>query len=631
MEKLLALLKDKEKMKHYILYIVFGVLTTVVDFVTFYLLTKFAPSINENISNAIGIFVSIVFAYFTNRKYVFKSNEKNLIKEFAKFFLSRMASTLFNVIAFWILTTYTTISNMLAKLIISVVVVILNYIISKFYVFKEKTEKKNKEENVKEKSIKKNFFVILFFILIFTFSYFGMRYFPTVDDNNQLGVYHLRSDNIYENVINHYKSYDVRPFAFLTDAYIFSWFWDNMYALMAIMVVLHILNVYLLYKICEKIDIKLNIFFLITFSLSPILIEAVYWISASTRIVLSLFLILLSIYLLLLSFDEENKSKKLIEFIGAIIINFISVGFYEQTIALNLFLFIFVLICIKKYKYIFIPALSTTWIGIYYAYFMALGKTQERGTLHLSSIFSNILNSGRLIIKKYLGIVYHTAINLLEGFKTALENPIALSALIILLGVIIYYMLKKCDSTVDKSKRKILFGIMIFIVPFLPFFVLDVNIISDRNLYLSFIGICIILEVIFDAILKNAKKTKLVFVVVILILSVFSNIDKVNNYKKVSELDDYATNNLINAIDEKVIDEKKTISINYNVEDLEKARNTTRHVTSALEVDWGMQGKIQVLRNKVGIGKIFINTNQDDADCTVYFNNKFEVDKVIYK
>ena len=155
MEKLLALLKDKEKMKHYILYIVFGVLTTAVDFVTFYLLTKFAPSINENISNAIGIFVSIVFAYFTNRKYVFKSNEKNLIKEFAKFFLSRMASTLFNVIAFWILTTYTTISNMLAKLIISVVVVILNYIISKFYVFKEKTEKKNKEEKVKEKSIKK--------------------------------------------------------------------------------------------------------------------------------------------------------------------------------------------------------------------------------------------------------------------------------------------------------------------------------------------------------------------------------------------------------------------------------------------------------------------------------------------
>lgn len=137
MDKLFALLKDKEKMQHYITYIVFGVLTTVVDFVTFYLLDKFVPRLDDGIANAFAIFVAIVFAYFTNREYVFKSNRKNKLKEFVDFFASRMASSAFNIIAFSLLTTFTEINNLIIKGMISVVVIILNYILSKVFVFKE--------------------------------------------------------------------------------------------------------------------------------------------------------------------------------------------------------------------------------------------------------------------------------------------------------------------------------------------------------------------------------------------------------------------------------------------------------------------------------------------------------------
>lgn len=142
MEKLIKLLNDKEKMKHYIVYIVFGVLATVVDFSTFYILDKFIPILNENISNAVAIFVATVFAYFTNREYVFKSNENNKMKEFFKFFLGRMFSTVFNIVAFWIMTTFTTIDELIIKAGISVVVVILNYIISKLFVFKKEGSNK---------------------------------------------------------------------------------------------------------------------------------------------------------------------------------------------------------------------------------------------------------------------------------------------------------------------------------------------------------------------------------------------------------------------------------------------------------------------------------------------------------
>lgn len=137
MEKLISLLKDKDKMKHYLLYLVFGILTTIVDFTVLYLLSILVPILNENISNSIAVFASIIFAYFTNRKYVFKSKEINKFKEFTNFLISRMFSSLFNIVMFWIMTTFTPINKFLVKAIISVVVIILNYIFSKLFVFKQ--------------------------------------------------------------------------------------------------------------------------------------------------------------------------------------------------------------------------------------------------------------------------------------------------------------------------------------------------------------------------------------------------------------------------------------------------------------------------------------------------------------
>ena len=137
MEKLISLLKNKDKMKHYLLYLLFGILTTIVDFTVLYLLSTLVPVLNESISNSIAVFTSIIFAYFTNRKYVFKSKESNKFKEFTNFLISRMFSSLFNIVMFWIITTFTPINKFLVKAIISVVVIILNYIFSKLFVFKQ--------------------------------------------------------------------------------------------------------------------------------------------------------------------------------------------------------------------------------------------------------------------------------------------------------------------------------------------------------------------------------------------------------------------------------------------------------------------------------------------------------------
>lgn len=90
MERINKLIK-KVLTKEVILYIVFGVLTTVVNLVVFYLLTSFT-SLDENLSNIIAIITCVLFAYFTNRKFVFNSTAntfKEKFQEFYKFMLGR--------------------------------------------------------------------------------------------------------------------------------------------------------------------------------------------------------------------------------------------------------------------------------------------------------------------------------------------------------------------------------------------------------------------------------------------------------------------------------------------------------------------------------------------------------------
>ena len=93
------------------------------------------------------------------------------------------------------------------------------------------------------------------------------------------GIYHLRNDDIQGDVISRYRSYNVRPLAFIFDAYVFSWFWDNMYALLVTIIILHVLNLYLIYKICEKMGIYLSAFCLCIFAVCPILVESIYCLS----------------------------------------------------------------------------------------------------------------------------------------------------------------------------------------------------------------------------------------------------------------------------------------------------------------------------------------------------------------
>ena len=137
MERIKVLLK-KVLTKEVILYVIFGVFTTIVNLLVFYILTHL--HINENLSNIIAVLIAVLFAYFTNRKLVFNSTAttfKENLKEFYKFMIGRAFTMVLEIIGFYLLFNIIGIQEFISKLLITIIVIVLNFFISKFFAFKK--------------------------------------------------------------------------------------------------------------------------------------------------------------------------------------------------------------------------------------------------------------------------------------------------------------------------------------------------------------------------------------------------------------------------------------------------------------------------------------------------------------
>ena len=127
--------------KEVIMYLIFGVLTTVVSLLVYYgcIYTFLNPenAVQHQIANIISWIAGVAFAYITNRKFVFESNESNQLKEISKFVTSRLATLFLDMIIMFIGVTCLHGNDKIVKLISQVLVIIGNYIFSKLFVFKK--------------------------------------------------------------------------------------------------------------------------------------------------------------------------------------------------------------------------------------------------------------------------------------------------------------------------------------------------------------------------------------------------------------------------------------------------------------------------------------------------------------
>lgn len=157
-KKLIHALLNKET----ITYVLFGVLTTLVNLVVFKAFDVVFGGKLYLLTNSIAWIAAVVFAYITNKLFVFESKSWNfdvLKKEIPSFVGARVASYFIEQAGLWFFVellhfdektfdfiVITLSGKMVAKLILGVLVVIINYVLSKFIIFAKKKEKPEKAE-----------------------------------------------------------------------------------------------------------------------------------------------------------------------------------------------------------------------------------------------------------------------------------------------------------------------------------------------------------------------------------------------------------------------------------------------------------------------------------------------------
>lgn len=143
MKKILELYKKHNEI---INYLIVGVLTTIVSLITKWglLFTVLDASIALELQVAVIIswILAVIFAYITNRIFVFKSKNKNIIKEIISFFSSRLITLGMEMIIMWFFVTLLKLNSdtwvLIWTLVVQVIVTVANYIFSKLLVFKNK-------------------------------------------------------------------------------------------------------------------------------------------------------------------------------------------------------------------------------------------------------------------------------------------------------------------------------------------------------------------------------------------------------------------------------------------------------------------------------------------------------------
>ena len=138
--------KIKELFKRYreiIVYVIVGGLTTVVNFVIFYLCkitVGTSTAFTMNLANFLAWVVAVLFAFVTNKLYVFESKSmerKVLFKEFTSFVAARVFSLGAEVVIMNVGVLGLHIPDMICKLFAQVVIILMNYFFSKFVIFKK--------------------------------------------------------------------------------------------------------------------------------------------------------------------------------------------------------------------------------------------------------------------------------------------------------------------------------------------------------------------------------------------------------------------------------------------------------------------------------------------------------------
>ncbi len=420
--------------------------------------------------------------------------------------------------------------------------------------------------------------VTLVTLSFFRFSYLGFRYTPYLDDHIQY-IFYPSLDNVWEDIfVGGARILATRPLAGIFDYFLWSRFSHHLGVAVAIISIMYGISAVFFYKAFRHIEIELGPIFFVFFLFLPSNSEGTYWLSASTRIVVSLFLISVS-----LMFVTKEKTVLFTVF------NFLSIWFYEQTAILSLFCAVMFFIVLKQYSKIIIPSLNFVLLVFFYLSFGSTGDNAHRFSMvHFSELLYHSGKTASDIITAFIPVTFRIITNgFMRSVNTIFENFSYLwFAVIGILSVCCVILAKEHQG--KSPKTKIVYGIILAVSPTLPFFVTN-NEFALRNLVPCLLGVAIIFDGLMPFLLRSF--TPILACVCLIVFSVATASETID-YEKTARHDV----SLAQKISQSVLPETKQISVKITTPAyLPQNAIFGDHIKSMVGSDWGVMGIVRTV------------------------------------
>jgi len=459
-------------------------------------------------------------------------------------------------------------------------------------------------------------FLLTFAVFFGRFLYYGWTYFYQLDDyiqyHNYTEYFHLRVGGLWDYVADYLGLFTARPLAAFGDIYVISRFFSSLIVVVLFLSVMYAATAVILHRIFNKL-FGTGYFFTVVFCLFPLAFEGLYWVSASSRIIPSLFFAALAARCMM-SALECGRIRYVFLFAVTQIVSF---GFYEQITVLSIALAVMITV-IKRNKY-WVTSLLIAANVLLYALYSQLSQMLWEGGIYASrselalpfiteDYFSTVFPSATGQILQASGAFAPVANirALIRGFRLIIEDR-AFVNLILLIGVtaLCAFLLWKQGDAEKTEKKKViggvLWGIFLAVMPLAPFYILKSSWIGVRALVPCLCGVALIL----DTLLRLITRSKRIVIVPVIALTIFvaciASVSELHDYRAVTEFDRATAESVIEAVEnhsdvDKMNEETRIAVINVGATALsDQNYRHHEHVASATGAGWSFTGLLRCL------------------------------------
>lgn len=489
---------------------------------------------------------------------------------------------------------------------------------------------------IKKKLLKCLPFLSLFSLVFIRYLYYGFQYFYQLDDYIQYHNYTFFTEDIRQAVLE-LGLLTARPAAGLADVYVWSCFFSVMLLAVGILSAMYTVSALLLKRIFTR-HFAVGSSFLVLFALLPLGFEGTYWVSASSRIICSLFFAALAAWLLQCYFDAD----KWYLLAGALVIQLLSCCFYEQGLIFSVVLF--ALLGIFNVRAVRWKAL---WGGFGIVntvlYFVLTGLFP--GTALYGSRMNMILPDTSYYFEEFLpqvldqlysAFVEGGSLTLIKGFWRGLQimwqdKAVFFTLILIALCGLFGFVFSRQKRREDAGWMPLLWGAILFLAPLAPFFVLENTWFSLRGTVMSFAGLGLMVDCLLGKFIRG-KASAIVAASLALIFCI-AGVSELHDYKLTTENDQKVGQAIIEQAD--LFDAEKKIGIlGIEPSALEEQNYFYHeHIHGVTESNWALTGYLRYRTKNLELAAVYplpadavwqswnFETNRLDNFDLVYFYN----------